>query len=493
MTFIQPNLHNFVKNNPYLSVLNTNQRQNSPVSFGYDKQLSDKVNKNAIAGEVPEIITLQNMCNEVEDRVRSNEKTFNEDYDTYINIYTMLIPLKVALTKLVESYFPSLQYSKKEVKHYNNEAEVFTNNKIHLAASWRNSIGIAIEEAMEEDDFDENYRDDFDCNDFQVTGGDSSKKKSNSIIKIFQPNEYTPKGFIDVAGMDQVKEELQKWIIDPIKDPEINNKRKQYGIKMPNGFMLYGPPGCGKTFIAEALAAEADIPLFKLKISEAGSSYIHESSKNYRLAFEEVEQKAKEINKPCILFIDEIDGLASSRESLGGDNDFKVEEINTLLDLLQGASARGIIVLGATNNPGGVDKAIKRSGRFDKELYVGLPDVEARISKIKIDLTKREKAQSLLNNEVILSEIAQKTDGFSNSDIDVILENAAMNAMKRNDEITLTDVLNSVEDCNNKKLSPSDLEKYNIEPIKNKIIGFNSRFRNKFCVNLKFERLEKFF
>jgi len=469
MTFIKSNFS--VPTNQNSHIYNTNTQNNSTISFGYDKKLSKTVEHRANMADMPEIVILQNMCNTLEDGIRAKETCPNVDENDYYEVHTMLIPLKKALAEIIENYFPRLNYTAIESAHYIDEDCVYIYQK-----GWRAEVSDSLEESLKARKKDKNPKTNC-CDTPKVSENaskDTEKKKINSIIKMFEPNEYTPKGFADVAGMDQIKKELQKWIIDPIKDPEINVLRRKYGIKMPNGFMLYGPPGCGKTFIAESLAAEADIPLFKLKISEAGSIYIHESSKNYKLAFDEVERKAKELNKPCILFIDEIDGLASARDSLSSESDFKVEEINTLLDLLNGASARGIIVLAATNNPGGVDKAIKRSGRFDKELYVGLPDEQARLSKIKLDLSRREKANNILNNEEALSKIVDKTKGYSNSDINVILESAAMKAMDRRDEILLQDILESVEENKVKKLSPEELKKYDIEPLKHRIAGFGA-------------------
>ena len=477
MTIIQGSFNNNVKNSQYSKTTNSRQRQNSNISFGYDEKLSKRVRINANFADLKEITELQKICNSVEDVIRSRETLPEMDDAVFFDVSTLLIPLKATLAQLVDTYFPTLNYSRIESGHYFKEAGIYDDKKVFYAARWRNDVGAAIEEVrLENTGKNSKVASSEQANKTSVNAANNveniNQKKKNSIIKMFVPNEYTPKGFADVAGMEDIKKELQNWIIDPIKDPKINRIRQQYGIKLPNGFMLYGPPGCGKTFIAEALAVEADIPLFKLKISEAGSSYIHKTSENYRLAFEEVEKKAKELKKPCILFIDEIDGLASSRELLGGDNDFKVEEINTLLDQLNDASARGIIVMAATNNPGGVDKAIKRSGRFDKDLYVGLPDDQARLSKIKLDLARRLKAQDLISNEEELSKIVNETDGFSNSDINAILESAAMKAMDKRKEISLKDVLESINESEIKKLSENDLKKYSVEPIKERRIGF---------------------
>jgi|GEM_PF-3200317 len=477
MTIIQPNFNNITQNMMQYRTLN--KQQQSAVSFGYDKELNQKVQRIATAADVPEILVLQDMCNTIENTIVDNENAPEIDEKKFHDVYIKLIPLKIALTRLVENYFPTLCYAETEKQHYLKEADTFTSQKIHVKAGWRYSLCRSLEDAYEDslEDLDDESADAVSqssepANDTVKKAESSTKSEIDSIIKIFEPNEYTPKGFADVAGMDNIKDELIFWIIDPIKKPKEINKRKQYGIKMPNGFMLYGPPGCGKTFIAEALSAEAGVPLFKLKISEAGSKFIHESSKNYRLAFEKVEKKAKELNKPCILFIDEIDSVANSRDSLSSTSDHKKEEVNTLLDLLNGASARGIIVLAATNNPDGVDKAIRRSGRFDKLFKVDLPDDQARLSKIKLNLAVRKKAQNLLKNAEQMSEIVKATEGFSNSDIDTILESAAMKAMKRSDKISLSDVLESIEENQVKKLSPEDLKKYDIQVIKEKRMGF---------------------
>lgn len=324
----------------------------------------------------------------------------------------LFITLKSDLTNRIDSTYPHLKLIKKEISNYKKEAS-------SKFAAWKQGI---IEEL--------NY---FDDNDFSLEIGEmrSPKPKANAkeIISEVLPTRESPVGFSSLGGMEKLKESFMDKIIFPIKNPETAKLDKlEYGKDFPRATLLVGPPGCGKTFIAEATAREADIPFYSLKIGKQGSIYVNGASLNLTSAFDVVEKRAKEINKPCILFLDELEGITPDRGKLGGSNDSKMEIVGTLLDLINSARSKGIILIGATNKHQIMDPAIL--SRFDNQEFVGLPDLETRNKILKKVLEGKTKAAGLLNSEEAINEIAIKLDKFSNRSIADLTNAAAELARK---------------------------------------------------------------
>lgn len=268
--------------------------------------------------------------------------------------------------------------------------------------------------------------------------------------------------------MEKLKTDLYDKLISPIKDPEAAAlDLLEYGKKLPRATLFFGPPGNGKTFLAEAIAREAEVPFYKLKISKAGSKYINETSGNYEAVFAAIEAKSKEINKPCILFMDEIDGLGRNRDGQSSEEDLK--QIGTLLDLINEARSRGIIVIGATNKPDILDEAIK--SRFDNQVFIPMPDKETRKAVLRKVLEGKTKAEELLRSELDLDSIATAFEGFSNRTITDLASQAAMiakNDGRRN--ITKEDYLAVIS--KSKSLKVKDGNKDYLPPQQSKM-GFS--------------------
>jgi transitional endoplasmic reticulum ATPase len=225
---------------------------------------------------------------------------------------------------------------------------------------------------------------------------------------MIKPNEK----FADVGGMDGVKKEIGLKIIMPFKQPELY---KAYGKKAGGGILLYGPPGCGKTYIAKATAGEIDARFVSVGISDVLDMWIGNSEKNLAGIF-----RAARNNTPCVLFFDEIDALGANRSHMKHSGGRHL--INQFLSELDGTGAgnEGILVMGATNAPWHLDPAFRRPGRFDRIIFVPPPDQEGR-QRI-LDLLLREKP----TDDVDTAAIAKATDGFSGADlkaaIDVCIE-----------------------------------------------------------------------
>ena len=222
--------------------------------------------------------------------------------------------------------------------------------------------------------------------------------------------------FADVAGMDEEKQELEE-IVDFLKGPE---KYIRLGARIPKGVLLVGPPGTGKTLIAKAVAGEAGVPFFSISGSDFVEMYVGVGASRVRDLFSEAKK-----HHPCIIFIDEIDAVARQRGTgMGGGHDEREQTLNQLLVEMDGFGVNeGIIVLAATNRVDILDPAIRRPGRFDRTVGVGLPDVTGREAILKV-----HSRQKPLSEDVDLKAIAQTTAGFSGADLENLMNEAAIGA-----------------------------------------------------------------
>ena len=235
--------------------------------------------------------------------------------------------------------------------------------------------------------------------------------------------------FADVAGADEEKEELQE-VVQFLKSPE---KFNSLGARIPHGVLLVGPPGTGKTLLARACAGEAGVPFYAISGSDFVEMYVGVGASRVRDLFD----KAKK-SMPCIIFIDEIDAVGRQRGAgLGGGHDEREQTLNQLLVEMDGFAANdGIIVMAATNRSDILDKALLRPGRFDRQVYVGLPDVKGREEILKVHTRKKPLAP-----DVSLKVIAQRTAGFAGADLENLVNEAALLAARRNKKaITMAEI-----------------------------------------------------
>lgn len=226
--------------------------------------------------------------------------------------------------------------------------------------------------------------------------------------------------FEDVAGADEEKEEL-KEIVEFLKSPK---KFIELGARIPKGVLLVGPPGTGKTLLAKAVSGEAGVPFFSISGSDFVEMFVGVGASRVRDLFEQAKKSA-----PCIVFIDEIDAVGRHRGAgLGGGHDEREQTLNQLLVEMDGFGVNeGVIILAATNRPDILDPALLRPGRFDRRVFVGLPDIKGREQILKVHAKGKP-----LGSDVKLEELAKSTPGFTGADLENLLNEAALLAARKN-------------------------------------------------------------
>ncbi len=235
--------------------------------------------------------------------------------------------------------------------------------------------------------------------------------------------------FKDVAGLNEEKEEV-KELIDFLRNPK---KFQKLGARIPKGVLLVGPPGTGKTLLAKAVAGEAKVPFYYISGSDFVELFVGVGASRVRDMFKQAKQTA-----PCLIFIDEIDAVGRQRGTgLGGGHDEREQTLNQLLTEMDGFGANeGIIIIAATNRPDVLDPALLRPGRFDRQVTVNLPDVKEREAILNVHADGK-----ILSPEVKLNHIAQRTPGYSGADLENLLNEAALLAVRRNrDNISMDEI-----------------------------------------------------
>ncbi|KAH8395033.1 hypothetical protein KR215_005636 [Drosophila sulfurigaster] len=262
-----------------------------------------------------------------------------------------------------------------------------------------------------------------------------------AAIKVMQPSAKR-EGFItvpditweDIGSLHDIREELKLAVLAPVKYPEM---LVRLGLEAPSGVLLCGPPGCGKTLLAKAIANEAGINFISVKGPELMNMYVGESERAVRACFQRARNSA-----PCVIFFDEFDSLCPKRSDGGDGNNSGTRIVNQLLTEMDGVEERkGVYILAATNRPDIIDPAILRPGRLDTILYVGLPEEQERADILKA--TTKNGKRPVLAEDVDLNELAAQTDGYTGADLAGLVKQASMFALRQalNSDNTNTDDL----------------------------------------------------
>ncbi len=260
----------------------------------------------------------------------------------------------------------------------------------------------------------------------QLSGGNKSMDFGKSRAKLVEESRTT---FKDVAGLTEEKEEVQE-LIDFLKNPK---KFTNMGARIPKGVLLVGPPGTGKTLLARAVAGEAKVPFYYISGSDFVELFVGIGASRVRDMF-----KQAKMNAPCLIFIDEIDAVGRQRGTgLGGGHDEREQTLNQLLTEMDGFGANeGIIIIAATNRPDVLDPALLRPGRFDRQVTVNLPDKNARVEILKVHAKNK-----VLDKNITLEYLAKRTPGFSGADLENLLNEAALLAVRRSKKsITMSEI-----------------------------------------------------
>lgn len=278
----------------------------------------------------------------------------------------------------------------------------------------------------------------------------STKRKILSQQK--PDNTYTPnttkkagEGFSAVAGMDDLKQQMREEVIEPLHNPE---EYRRYGVTIPNGMLLYGPPGCGKTFFAKHFAEEVGFNFMCITPATLKSRFVNATQENIAKMFKEAED-----NAPTVIFIDEMNELVPNRDD-GNVHEMSRSAVNEMLAQMDRTGEKGIFIIGATNYPNMIDPAILRAGRLDKKYYIGVPNTEARMALFKLYLEKRPYDFGL-----DYQQLADMTQGYVSADIQLIVNDASRNALRQHSKITM-ELLRIAISNTRPSLSANELRKY---------------------------------
>lgn len=297
--------------------------------------------------------------------------------------------------------------------------------------------------------------DDIDTIQIQKSDKEPTKKKTtySSVAK--------GKGFSAIAGMQDLKNQLQVDVIDALRNPE---EYEKYGVTIPNGMLLFGPPGCGKTFFAKHFAEEVGFNFMLIKPSTLKSRYVNATQENIAKMFEEAEE-----NAPTIIFIDEMNELVPNRDS--DAHEMSKSAVNEMLAQMDKTGEKGIFIIGATNYPHMIDPAILRAGRLDKKFYLSPPDFEARKAMFEMYLKPRP-----IDFGIDYEKLATLTDNFVAADIELLVNDASRNALKIKGRITMQTLENIIKNYK-PSVSIKELNKY--EELRKKMDGENTPINNK--------------
>lgn len=269
--------------------------------------------------------------------------------------------------------------------------------------------------------------------------------------------------FADVAGVDEAKEEL-KEVIEFLKDPK---KFQRLGGKIPKGVLLMGPPGCGKTLMAKAVAGEAGVPFLSISGSDFVEMFVGVGASRVRDLFEQARKSAATSGKGCIIFIDEIDAVGRQRfAGIGGGHDEREQTLNALLVEMDGFNTyQGIILIAASNRPDVLDPALMRPGRFDRQVVIDRPDILGREAILKVHIKNIKIAK-----DVDLKSIARQTPGFSGADLANLANEAALLAARNNkDAVTIEELQAAIE----RVMAGPEKKNRVINPQEKKIISYH--------------------
>ncbi len=445
---------------------------NAEIAFGYSKKSQSYLDKKIETVDEPElreaIKQYSDTCNRMEDKINRNERIHGSIYSSsgYVDLFLSMKDL--LLTQVVCMFDDGDKYLDSEYRYYASAPAVYRNDE----NNWRTTLLKSIRyldtnagktEAELKAELEETKR--FmrateakratDClGSYAAEKSSAQAATSPPFIERLTKTRFSPSGFGDIAGMEKLKASLTENIVNPVNNPkQAAVDYEEYGKEMPSGILLWGPPGCGKTYIIEALSEEIDSPVYMMNSANTGSKFVNQTSNNIKKAFEYVYAEGDRSQKPVLMFMDEIDAMTNRRG--GNSNSEDVKSVATLLKCIEEARAHNVIVVGATNRYDMVDPAIRR--RFDIKEFVGLPEKEQRKELLIKNLSSKSKGQNLVCDEEALDKIAQALKGYSYSSIGIIADSAALNALRRGRaDIEIKDFDKAIRETGEEKINERD-------------------------------------
>jgi len=266
-----------------------------------------------------------------------------------------------------------------------------------------------------------------------------------TVEKTLKKEVKKGQGFSAIAGMQDLKDMIKLDVIDALNEKE---RYAEYGLTIPNGMLLYGPPGCGKTFFAERMAEEIGFNFYQIKPSDIQSKWVNASQENIKKLFDEAREKA-----PSIIFVDELDALVPNRDN-SSVNHMNTSAVNEFLAQMNNCGDDGVFIIGATNRPNAIDPAILRAGRLDKVIYLPPPDFDARRLMFKLYLKKRPTDLGL-----DYKGFATATENYVSSDIKFLCDEASRTALKQKSRISKDIILETIKN-NKPSITLKELNSY---------------------------------
>ena len=448
------------------------------INFGYNQQLNKalvtkieqaKRNKKFL----DTLLKLNNLTNETETLVRQAEQDGNHSLRDKL-VDNIFIYLKTLTAQNIDRFFPKLKYAETESVTYMQEAATrgldspenwlrYTADNLAVQGnSGKDVLNIVVPKGMTPEEFIKILGLDSEAAEIKARGEAEKILAGSECVREYIPTEFAKLGFASLGGMQDLKKMLNERIVNALKNPaQAKADEEEYGKQILRRVLLYGPPGCGKTTIAEHLSTEAGVPLLKLEAGTLGSSYIHETSARIDAAFDYAENMAKD--KPVIVFLDDADSLLLNRDLSNSPG--STEEMSSFLNRIQKAGDNNVIFIAATNKYDLLDEAIK--SRFQEQIFVDLPDKDARKSILKLFLEQRSKGKELAENDEGLESIAQKTEQFPIRALKTITEKASLAALsdgRRN--IKAEDFYKVIDDSQNMKIRSENYKtKHDRKPI----------------------------
>ncbi len=437
---------------------------NSKINFGYDKKFHQEMQKTLKQTSTERGLFLAKVDQKLireENKILLLEKTGFQESQKHQELCNSLTRARIYHAAAVDNFILGYNCCGNLARTYRIEA---ARAQSANAQKWRRNLSEALnkQSIYQKEEIKKQFQ-----KLTQEANAQASKEEVNtdtqsensaitSIIPLYVPNEHSPKGLMDVIGSEDIKEKLKDDLIPyMVSHEQIDLDYDEYGIRAPRGFIFYGPPGCGKTFITQALANETGITMYTMDISKVGTMWINKTANNIRDAFEYIFEKAKKSDKPVILFMDEVDSLAISRSAGRSGSNEDAKSLTTLLKMVENARDNNVLVIAATNRYDILDTAFK--DRFDSQIYFPMPDEKQIENLLTSSLLSRKKGYVLANNQDEIKELSKMLKGYSNRAIIQIIDDSAKYARKRSrDDISFDDVKKAIETTDHEKIKEAD-------------------------------------